>query len=138
MMKKIKILLIPFFLFLVICVSFGIYCTRSHVRNVALDYGKPKLYTFDEVKAAGNVLIEDFKTSDIFKGYKLKRLYYEEEDSRDTSRDHQKEMIVIRSYYKAGLFPSDVTDDNPFENKNQYWILGRESSDDPWVIEDYY
>ena len=47
-------------------------------------------------------------------------------------------MIVIRSYYNAGVFPSDVTDDNPFENKDQYWILGRESSDDPWVIEDYY
>ena len=138
MKKKIKILLIPFFLFLVICVYLGIYCTRSHVRNVELDYGKPQLYTFEEVKAAGNVLIEDFKANDTLRGYKLKRLYYDEEHSGDSSRDYKKEMIVMRSYYKAGLFPSDVTDDNPFENKDQYWILGRESSDDPRVIEDYY
>lgn len=138
MKKKIKILLIPFFMFLAICVYFGIYCIRSHARNVELDYGKPQLYTFEEVKAAGNVLIEDFKSNDIFRGYKLKRLYYDEEDSKDTSCDYRKEMIVIRSCYKVGLFPSDVTDDSPFENKDQYWILGRESSDDPWVIEDYY
>lgn len=138
MKKKIKILLIPFFLFLAICVYFGNYCIRSHARNVELDYGKPQLYTFEEVKAAGNVLIEDFKSNDIFRGYKLKRLYYDEEDSKDTSCDYRKEMIVIRSCYKVGLFPSDVTDDSPFENKDQYWILGRESSDDPWVIEDYY
>lgn len=136
-MKK-KRLLIPFFLFLAVCICFGIYCTRSHVRNVELDYGKPQLYTFEDVKAAGNVLIEDFKTNDIFRGYKLKRLCYDEVDSGDTSRDYRKEMIVIRSYYKAGLFPSDVPNDIPFENKDQYWILGRESSDAPWVVEDYY
>lgn len=131
--KRKKLLFFAGFIFLAVClccgIGYGIYYTRGHVKDVIFDYGKPQLYTPEEVKAAGDVVIEDFKSCGGYNGCKMIRIYYDEDLSERLSR---KETIYFDVYYRTGFFPplneSSLTDTSCF------WEVGRESAGDSWEV----
>lgn len=134
--KKKKIFCLAGAAVFAICLCCGIgywyYYTRGHVKDVILDYGKPQLHTIEEVKEAGDLVIEDFKSCGGYNGCEMKRIYYDEEYSEGLSRELGEETISFRVYYRTGRFPP--LNESALTDTSCTWDIGRKSAEDAWEI----
>jgi hypothetical protein len=125
---------IVFFLLGFWVVKFGLYYSCGHIDNVLCDYGTPELYTSDEVQAAGDLVLEDFKSSGGFKGCRLNVLAYDEEASRGISQEDNVDTIVFCAYFKTG-FIWNGNDYNANSDEYCMWYLERKDADSDWEIQ---
>lgn len=106
---------------------------EGKVDRVLLDYQYSELYSNEEICAAGNIVIEAFKTCGGYKNCELVVISFDEEHSKGISAEEGKETIVFKTYFTVGWMPT-IDFHVPGSSDVVSWVLERDSENSEWQI----
>ncbi|MBQ6947071.1 MAG: hypothetical protein IJN42_03400 [Clostridia bacterium] len=121
---------------MVLCLTLA-GCQRGDVSEVQMDVGTSEIYTAEEIEDAMAVVRRFFARE--YDGCTLKKLWYEEEHSREQAKNWAKqygakEGIVLLSEYTTGPKGGDGSL-NPNDTYGGWnWVLVRNGKNKPWKL----
>ena len=139
-------------LFFAVIILVGIVgCARlGKTDGAVIDYGSSEKFSQEEIQAAVDIVLKEFKT---FKGCELKKLWYDEEASNrciesDLSSDNGGNVIkdngvqeenAIYLFSDFYVTPSAENAENSawntdFTYTNWRWILARDNKNEVWKV----
>lgn len=104
---------------------------QGKVDKVVLEYGNSKKFSREEIQAAMDCVLKEFKS---FKGCTLQRLYYDESMSNNEFGSDNINGIVLLSDFCADVSYSGSVYEPGEENTEYSWILVRDSKFSKWVL----
>ena len=104
---------------------------QGKVDKVVVEYGNSKKFSREEIQAAMDCVLKEFKS---FQGCTLQRLYYDESVSNNEFGSDNINGIVLLSDFCADVSYSGSVYEPGEENTEYSWLLVRDSKFSKWVL----